>query len=259
MCLPHSHHPFSSRFLSMFSYPHKPHSHFNVSIYCLLHCCIRHCPFQTDITNLDEPSSALFYRCTHTPQLYHLSPHLHNTANSYPVTSLIPLPYCNPPCHPGTPCKKFWWWLIVLLPPWLPSTMNTAHMESRKILAHLIYRLKAHQQAPSVYDGIRKDLSRKDPHRLGAIVQTVRSTMWFKEAWEFSEPNAADQVEEEDFSLEHDQDYSTDITYNHMVQLHDIIILSNNQGWDIFCNTCFFFQTCAWSIFLIIHLGRLKQ
>jgi hypothetical protein len=116
----------------------------------------------------------------------------------------------------------------------VPGTINKARAESRKLLAHLLSRLKARPQAPSVYDNIRADSTRKDPRTLGAVVDTVRSAVRFKGARDFSEHNVADRNGEEDVIVDNDQDYSTDVTYNHMVQLRDVLILCDRQGWQIF-------------------------
>ena len=112
---------------------------------------------------------------------------------------------------------------------------NRAPRELRNLLAHLLSRLGARTQAPSVYEELRADSTKKDLQRFGVVVETVRSAVRFKGVRELSVSSGGDG--EEEGPVENEQGFSTDTTYEHMVQLRDILILSDNRGWQILDST----------------------
>ncbi|KAF8522278.1 hypothetical protein BU17DRAFT_44873 [Hysterangium stoloniferum] len=114
-----------------------------------------------------------------------------------------------------------------------PSAVNKAHGELRKLFAHLLARLKARPQPPSVYDGLRIDPVRKDFRKLGMVVETVKSAIRFKGPKDFSDEAVADRAAEDDSAFENEQDFSTDITYAYLTQLRDLLLLSEKQGLHI--------------------------
>jgi hypothetical protein len=117
------------------------------------------------------------------------------------------------------------------------SNRNKAPGEPRNLLAHLLSRLLARPQAPSVYDELRSASARKDPHRLGVVVETVRSAVRLRGARELSTPQITERIAEDDGTLENEQGFSTDVTYDYMVQLRDILILSDKLDWRILDTT----------------------
>ncbi|KAF8590616.1 hypothetical protein K439DRAFT_1382139 [Ramaria rubella] len=64
-------------------------------------------------------------------------------------------------------------------------------------------------------------------------METVRSAVRFKGTRELSEAFVSDRVGEEDGPLENDHGFSPDVTYNYMIQLRDVLIMSDRQGWEI--------------------------
>jgi hypothetical protein len=113
------------------------------------------------------------------------------------------------------------------------STQNKAPGEWRKLLAHLLSRLGARPQAPSVYDELKADSARRVSHGLGVVVETVKSAVRFKANRELSIAQGADKFGEEDSAVENEQGFSTDVTYNYMVQLRDVLIHLDRHAWQI--------------------------
>lgn len=111
------------------------------------------------------------------------------------------------------------------------NTQNKAPGELRKLLAHLLSRLGARPEAPSVYDELRADSARKDSRRLGVVLDTVRSAVQFKAVKELSAA-PVDRIGEDDSTTD-EQSFSTDVTYGYMIQLRDVLILSDRHGWQI--------------------------
>lgn len=113
------------------------------------------------------------------------------------------------------------------------SNKKKAPGELRKLLAHLLSRLGARPQAPSLYDELKADSARYGSHGLGVVVQAVRSAVRFKAGRELSVAQGTDRLGEEDSAVENELGFSTDVTYDYMVQLRDVLILSDRHGWQI--------------------------
>lgn len=112
-----------------------------------------------------------------------------------------------------------------------PPVTNRARDEGRKLLAHVLTQLLNRPMPPSVAGAV------------GAFSEENKHSWNFKDAVK-AQMGRLDrgQFEGED-SDDEDQDYSTDATFNLMIQLQEILVMSLEQQWDIFDDSGYDYPT----------------
>ena len=109
--------------------------------------------------------------------------------------------------------------------------------ESRKLLAHLLGQLQNRPVPPSLFETFQVPMSNPIDKSIAAIVETVRGVVKFKAAVSktmtqtsitttMTEPDVEDD--------ETDSVFSTNITFDLLLQLREVLIVSVAQGWRIF-------------------------
>lgn len=101
-----------------------------------------------------------------------------------------------------------------------PVSTDRARDEGRKLLAHVLTQLRNRAMPPSVSDAI------------GAFHHEINHSWNFKDAMKTQISKLQHQGDGN--SDDESQDYSTESTFDLMVQLQEILVMSLQQRWDIF-------------------------
>lgn len=111
-----------------------------------------------------------------------------------------------------------------------------ARDESRKLLAHILGELHNRPRAPPLFDMFQTDGMEKEVKGIGAMVQSVRGAVAFKASKQEHHSSRslsfAEAGSDEDEVTE--SAFSTNITFDLMDQLKNVLIISQAQGWQIF-------------------------
>ncbi|KAH9951250.1 hypothetical protein B0H21DRAFT_272251 [Amylocystis lapponica] len=121
------------------------------------------------------------------------------------------------------------------IPTLAPSSgINKARNESRKLLAHLLAQLQGRPKPPSMLDLLVRGTDTR-PKDTGVAVQSVRTAAKHKRGM-LSEAatHKLAPSEDTDSEWEDNSDFSTDVTFDLMAQLKDVLLISVAQKWDIF-------------------------
>lgn len=113
-----------------------------------------------------------------------------------------------------------------------PGSSNKARNESRKLLAHLLSQLQRRPMPPSSLHA-PEDMSAPTEKGLGAVVQTVKVAVKHRRTRSEAKAARGLQADDSDSDLEDDAVFSTDITFDLMSQLKDVLVISSLQKWDI--------------------------
>ncbi|KIJ44065.1 hypothetical protein M422DRAFT_252558, partial [Sphaerobolus stellatus SS14] len=111
-------------------------------------------------------------------------------------------------------------------------SVNKIQAELQKLLAHVLSRLKGRSKPPSVYERLRTETIRKHPLTLGAVVETVRNAVRFKQVLDRPEVPPGRGTNDDDID-DNEQEFSTDETYDLLTQLRDLLVLAQKQGCEI--------------------------
>ncbi|KAK2466895.1 hypothetical protein APHAL10511_001153 [Amanita phalloides] len=103
--------------------------------------------------------------------------------------------------------------------------------ESRKLLLHILMQLQVRTMPPSVYDSYTNPESTVRSSGAGAIVGTMIDAMKRKGSIAMA---SSQTTAEEDSDDDTGHVYSTDNTYDLMLQLRNVLLVSAAQGWKIF-------------------------
>jgi len=118
---------------------------------------------------------------------------------------------------------------------WPQTSVKSANRrnESRKLLSHLLDQLRGRPMPPRAHDALFSKNS-KSGSRLNVLVGTVRGVV------KLSKSNSRGPYEEDIEEVEEsdDESFSTDISFDLMLQLKDILSVSILQGWQIFEERC---------------------
>ncbi|PFH54331.1 hypothetical protein AMATHDRAFT_38260 [Amanita thiersii Skay4041] len=105
--------------------------------------------------------------------------------------------------------------------------------ESRKLLSHVLAQLQARPMPPLIFDSYNEVTSSINRPRADTLKSPIRGNL-------NRGPNISAQSQYDttgDASDDESQlDFSTDYTYDLMIQLRDVLLLSISQGWQIFEN-----------------------
>lgn len=111
------------------------------------------------------------------------------------------------------------------------KTNSRARNESQKLLAHLLGQLQNRPMPPPVFDAFKTDGNGLGEKSFG-VVETVRGAVKLKS--NRGEARTQAQTGEDDEDEEGDHTFSTDATFELMMQLKEVLIISVAQGWHIF-------------------------
>jgi len=121
--------------------------------------------------------------------------------------------------------------------PELPKINEKARNESRKLLAHVLGQLERRNLPPPFHDILEYTESQASSHNLEVIMETVKDAVrlgnkkrdakhLIQRPWVVDDDLGSVSVEESVFSTEE--------TYDLLVQLKDVLFMSVAQGWHIF-------------------------
>ena len=103
--------------------------------------------------------------------------------------------------------------------------------ESKKLLIHVLERLKTRPRPPNVFEPFRSEVSQGAGSKMVAAIQSVRSAVRLaKGASSNTETNdtAGDSDDEDDGS------FSTQMATELLVQLRDTLMVAKMLGWNVF-------------------------
>ncbi|KAF9005683.1 hypothetical protein BDQ17DRAFT_364577 [Cyathus striatus] len=106
--------------------------------------------------------------------------------------------------------------------------------ESRKLLSHVLGQLQRRIRPPSIYDAFASPNSDAADGRLSSLVGTVKDAVRFRSSRQPPKITSHIAITLEDSDDETDQEFSTDDTFNLLLQLKDVLCMSVAQGWHIF-------------------------
>jgi hypothetical protein len=119
------------------------------------------------------------------------------------------------------------------LPPQISNSNSRARSESRKLLSHVLTQL-SNRRKPSPISQVISNAGRSGGDSgLDSLVESLKDAVRIKSLGQ--NPGSDRQSALQD-GLERDADniFSTDATFELMVQLKDVLIMSVSQGWRIF-------------------------
>lgn len=115
----------------------------------------------------------------------------------------------------------------------LPNTKKRGN-ESRNLLSHVLNQLQKRAKPPTVSEVASRNLYDTTESGFGVLVDSLRDAIKIRNSKPDTQPTGTVQEDSDDES----QDvYSTDITYDLMLQLKDVLSMSFTQGWRIFGDT----------------------
>ena len=113
--------------------------------------------------------------------------------------------------------------------------ISTDRTQSRKLIAHLLTQLQSRPMPPPVFDDFKSNGEISSDRSLSAIVETVRGVVKFKNGKQETRSQLPTLPGEDDGDEEEkDNSFTTDATYDLMVKLKDVLVISVAQGWEIF-------------------------
>ncbi|KAF8628411.1 hypothetical protein AX15_003933 [Amanita polypyramis BW_CC] len=113
-----------------------------------------------------------------------------------------------------------------------PSKANKkARIESMKLLAHVLVQLQTRHMPPTVYDSFGDKKNTTSGSSIGVMVDTMKDAIKRKGASVVGSPS---QIVDDDSDEDTRLVYSTDDTYELLIQLRNVLLLSVAQGWQIF-------------------------
>jgi len=101
--------------------------------------------------------------------------------------------------------------------------------ESRKLLAHILDQLQRRQKPPPFFEAYSDIQVASNENTLGVFVETVRETMNLR---------GKQRIQMDATDEENGRVFSTDTTYDLMMQLKNLLIMSDVQQWRIFDDEC---------------------
>lgn len=107
----------------------------------------------------------------------------------------------------------------------IPTNLR-ARNESRKLLSHVLRQLAHRKKPPPVKDMVWNGNSYTNIRGFGMVAGTLKDFVKFMPDKRVGIPNDSDDDENRDFS--------TDDTFDLMIQLKDVLTMSIAQGWKIF-------------------------
>ncbi|KAF8077923.1 hypothetical protein FPV67DRAFT_1403007 [Lyophyllum atratum] len=111
---------------------------------------------------------------------------------------------------------------------------NRARTESRKLLAHILDQLERRNLPPSISDAFDATEDQVTENNLGALLETVKDAVKLKKQKQENKPPTQSGTADADSDDEGEHGFSTDETYDLMIQLKDLLVMSVAQGWHIF-------------------------
>ncbi|KAF5380960.1 hypothetical protein D9615_003973 [Tricholomella constricta] len=116
----------------------------------------------------------------------------------------------------------------------LKKTNNRARTESRKLLAHVLDQLERRNLPSSIFDVFGNTEDQAAEKNLGALLETVKDAVKIKKQKQEGRLQTQAGTVEDDSDDDGEHGFSTDATYDLMLQLKDVLIMSVDQGWYIF-------------------------
>ncbi|GJJ12125.1 hypothetical protein Clacol_006366 [Clathrus columnatus] len=110
-----------------------------------------------------------------------------------------------------------------------PQHLSKGQSELTKLLAHHLSRLKTRPQPPSVFAPLRPASTSKSAQKLSAVVDTVRAAVRLRQV----HPQASFVDDDEYSATVASTEFSSEFTYDYLVQLRDLLIISEKQGMRI--------------------------
>ncbi|KAG5645225.1 hypothetical protein DXG03_006642 [Asterophora parasitica] len=135
---------------------------------------------------------------------------------------LDPDPYTRSPTSPLSPSRP---------QPSQKKLNNKARAESRKLLAHVLDQLERRTLPSSIFDACDNAENQAAENNLDALLDSVKGAVRPKK--QKAEVKSAGTAED-DSDDDGERGFSTDATYDLMLQLKDVLIMSVDQGWYIF-------------------------
>jgi hypothetical protein len=118
------------------------------------------------------------------------------------------------------------------------ANANRALNESRKLLAHLLARLQRRAMPPPTVDELKRTLGISSGRALGAIVDTARAAVKWKNAMPEAGIQSSPAADEDDDGDEQAA-FTTDFTYELMMQLKDVLGESHDRVQDTLATSAY--------------------
>lgn len=113
----------------------------------------------------------------------------------------------------------------------IPHGASKARNESRKLLSHILGQLHRRPKPPAVLGSVESQ-SNLPGKGLSAVVRTVKGITAVSGGAANERRIVGEDSDDED-AVE-DSRFYTDVTYDLMIQLRDVLLISVEQDWDIF-------------------------
>ena len=123
-----------------------------------------------------------------------------------------------------------------------PHTQNSgpnpkAKHEMRKLLTHVLVQLVNRRKPPSISDTIQEVGKDATEHGVAAFTDVFKDVAKIGKAIQRTSSKSSMPVEEDEED-EDPQSYTTEATFDLLLQLKDIMAMSIKQGWHIFGEEC---------------------
>lgn len=115
----------------------------------------------------------------------------------------------------------------------LASSHNTFHAEdeSRKLLSLLLDQLQNRPKPPSIFEQFGSQSNDIGRSSIGRILEAVKGSSRLQQDGFHALPSGHGDSDDEDSNT---HTFSTDTTFELMVQLMEVLLFSASQGWKIF-------------------------
>ncbi|KAG6890676.1 hypothetical protein C0995_005048 [Termitomyces sp. Mi166 len=110
---------------------------------------------------------------------------------------------------------------------------NRARTESRKLLAHVLDQLHRRTLPPGIFDAFNYSEVQRPENNLGLLLRSVKGVVSPKKLRQDDKHQAPTGVGEDDSDEEGERKFSTDATYDLMLQLKDLLRVSMDRNWHI--------------------------
>ncbi|KAI0362213.1 hypothetical protein OH77DRAFT_1416438 [Trametes cingulata] len=111
--------------------------------------------------------------------------------------------------------------------------LNRARNESRKLLAHILSQLQSRPTPPSLLNTLVYGANQADKGQ-PSVIKSVKGAVRYTGTLRERRTHQLVPQDDTDSDDDHDQGFTTDLTFDLMSQLKDVLVLSIAHKWDIF-------------------------
>lgn len=118
------------------------------------------------------------------------------------------------------------------------KTNNRARDESRKLLALLLGQLQRRALPPPIFDAFATFADGPGDNSFGVLVENMKDAVRLRRGRRDTNAQLQAAAFEDDSDDDKEREFSTDATFDLMMQLKEVLSISGAQGWQVFDDRC---------------------